>query len=111
MGVATGLTWSPVGGDVTPVEVSLLEGKGNLILTGQLGEVMRESARAALSYARSRGHALHLPEQFHDQVDVHIHVPAGGQPKDGPSAGITIATALVSRRHPPSGAQGRGHDR
>jgi ATP-dependent Lon protease len=96
LGVATGLTWSPVGGDVTPVEVSLLEGKGNLILTGQLGEVMRESAQAALSYARSRARALHLPEQFHDQTDVHIHVPAGGQPKDGPSAGITIATALVS---------------
>jgi ATP-dependent Lon protease len=96
VGVATGLTWSPVGGDVTPVEVSLLEGKGNLILTGQLGEVMRESAQAALSYTRSRGHALHLPEQFHDQVDVHIHFPAGGQPKDGPSAGITVATALVS---------------
>ncbi|HEX2516772.1 MAG TPA: endopeptidase La, partial [Chloroflexota bacterium] len=96
VGVATGLTWSPVGGDVTPVEVSLLEGKGNLILTGQLGDVMRESAQAALSYTRSRGHALHLPEQFHDQVDVHIHFPAGGQPKDGPSAGITVATALVS---------------
>ena len=96
LGVATGLTWSPVGGDVTPVEVSLLEGKGNLILTGQLGEVMRESAQAALSYARSRARALHLPEQFHDQTDVHIHVPAGGQPKDGPSAGINIATALVS---------------
>jgi ATP-dependent Lon protease len=96
LGVATGLTWSPVGGDVTPVEVSLLEGKGNLILTGQLGEVMRESAQAALSYTRSRARALHLPEQFHDQTDVHIHVPAGGQPKDGPSAGITIATALVS---------------
>ncbi|MGH2366903.1 MAG: endopeptidase La, partial [Chloroflexota bacterium] len=96
VGVATGLTWSPVGGDVTPVEVSLLEGKGNLILTGQLGEVMRESAQAAFSYSRSRARALHLPEQFHEKTDIHIHVPSGGQPKDGPSAGITIATALVS---------------
>lgn len=96
VGVATGLTWSPVGGDITPVEVSLLEGKGNLILTGQLGDVMRESAQAAMSYTRSRAKALHLPEHFHDKMDVHIHVPSGGQPKDGPSAGITIATALVS---------------
>jgi len=96
VGVATGLTWSPVGGDITPVEVTLLEGKGNLILTGQLGETMRESAQAAWSYTRSRAEALKLPEQFHDKTDVHIHVPSGGVPKDGPSAGITMATALVS---------------
>jgi ATP-dependent Lon protease len=96
VGVATGLTWSPVGGDVTPVEVTLLEGKGSLILTGQLGDQMRESAQAAWSYTRSRAAALKLPESFHDKTDVHIHVPAGGVPKDGPSAGITMATALVS---------------
>ena len=111
LGVATGLTWSPVGGDVTPVEVSLLEGKGNLILTGQLGEVMRELAQAALSYTRSRARALHLPEQFHDQTDVHIHVPAGGA-----AEGRTVGRHHHRHRprlrgDPPSGAQGRGHDR
>ncbi|MGI8424129.1 MAG: endopeptidase La [Chloroflexota bacterium] len=96
VGVATGVTWSPVGGDLMAVEVSLLEGKGNLILTGQLGETMRESAQAAFSYARSRAAALKLPESFHDRTDVHIHFPSGAIPKDGPSAGITVATALVS---------------
>ena len=87
---------NPVGGDVSPVEVTLLEGRGDLILTGQLGETMRESAQAAWSYTRSRARALDLTESFHDKTDVHIHVPAGGVPKDGPSAGITMATALVS---------------
>ncbi|HXI16768.1 MAG TPA: endopeptidase La [Chloroflexota bacterium] len=96
VGVATGVTWSPVGGDLMSVEVTLLEGKGALILTGQLGETMRESAQAAFSYTRSRSKALNLPESFHDTTDVHIHFPAGGIPKDGPSAGITVATALVS---------------
>jgi ATP-dependent Lon protease len=96
VGVATGVSWSPVGGDLMAVEVSLLEGTGALILTGQLGEVMRESAQAAFSYTRSRAAGLHLPESFHEKTDIHIHVPAGGLPKDGPSAGITIATALVS---------------
>lgn len=96
VGVATGVYWSPVGGDLVSVEVSLLEGKGNIILTGQLGDVMRESARAALSYTRSRAAGLHLPENFHEKTDIHIHVPSGGTPKDGPSAGITMATALVS---------------
>ena len=96
VGVATGVFWSPVGGDLTPVEVSLLEGRGNLILTGQLGEVMRESAQAAFSYTRTRAAGLRIPENFHETTDIHIHVPAGGLPKDGPSAGITIAAALVS---------------
>jgi endopeptidase La len=96
VGVATGVTWSPVGGDLMAVEVTLLEGKGNLILTGQLGETMRESAQAAFSYTRSRAAALSIPEDFHERTDVHIHFPSGGIPKDGPSAGITIATALVS---------------
>ncbi|HEU5316739.1 MAG TPA: endopeptidase La [Chloroflexota bacterium] len=96
IGVATGVTWSPVGGDLMSVEVTLLEGRGALILTGQLGETMRESAQAAFSYARSRARALELPETFHERTDVHIHFPSGGIPKDGPSAGITVATALVS---------------
>jgi ATP-dependent Lon protease len=96
VGVATGVSWSPVGGDLMSVEVSLLEGKGNVILTGQLGETMQESAQAALSYTRSRAAGLKLPESFHEKTDVHIHFPAGGVPKDGPSAGITIASALVS---------------
>ena len=96
IGVATGLSWSSVGGDITTVEVTLMEGKGRLVLTGQLGDVMRESAQAALSYTRSQASALNLPEDFHERMDIHIHVPAGATPKDGPSAGITIATALVS---------------
>ncbi len=96
IGVATGVTWSPVGGDLMAVEVTLLEGRGTLILTGQLGETMRESAQAAFSYTRSRARALDLPDSFHEKTDVHIHFPSGGIPKDGPSAGITVATALVS---------------
>ena len=96
IGVATGLSWSPTGGDITTVEVTLMEGRGRLVMTGQLGEVMRESAHAALSYTRMRAEALRLPSTFHSAMDIHIHVPAGAVPKDGPSAGITIATALVS---------------
>ena len=96
VGVATGVAWTPAGGDIITVEASLFEGKGNLVLTGQLGEVMKESGQAALSYARSRAGALGLPEGFYDKLDVHVHVPAGGIPKDGPSAGITMATALIS---------------
>jgi ATP-dependent Lon protease len=96
LGIATGVSWSPAGGDVMTVEVSLLEGKGQLVTTGQLGDVMKESAQAALSYARLRASDLGLAPRFYETMDVHIHVPAGAIPKDGPSAGITMATALVS---------------
>jgi ATP-dependent Lon protease len=96
VGVVTGLAWTPVGGDVLFVEVSAVPGSGNLTLTGHLGDVMRESARAAMTYARSRADALGLPADFSRSHDVHVHVPAGAVPKDGPSAGITIASGLVS---------------
>ncbi|MGE3269207.1 MAG: endopeptidase La [Chloroflexota bacterium] len=96
MGIATGVAWTPAGGDVMTVEVSLLEGKGQLVTTGQLGDVMKESAQAALSYARARAGELGLAPRFYETMDVHIHVPAGAIPKDGPSAGITMATAMIS---------------
>ncbi|HKZ17612.1 MAG TPA: endopeptidase La [Geobacteraceae bacterium] len=96
MGVATGLAWTPVGGEVLFVEATVMQGKGGLTLTGQLGDVMKESAQAALSYIRSKTAEFHLPENFYANLDIHVHVPAGAIPKDGPSAGITMATALVS---------------
>ncbi len=96
IGVATGVSWTPAGGDVMGIEVAVLEGKGNVTLTGQLGDVMRESAQAAMSYARSRAQELGVRERFWERSDVHLHVPAGAIPKDGPSAGITMATALIS---------------
>ena len=96
IGVATGVAWTQFGGDLISVEVNTMEGRQELILTGQLGDVMQESAKAALSYARSRAADLGIPSGFFENHTIHIHVPAGAVPKDGPSAGITIATALVS---------------
>jgi ATP-dependent Lon protease len=96
VGVATGLAWTETGGEILSVEATMMRGRGKLTLTGQLGDVMQESAQAALSYARSRAHELSLGDVDFDKLDIHIHVPEGAVPKDGPSAGITMATALIS---------------
>src|SRR5204863_3302190 len=94
-GVATGLAWTETGGDVLFIEASLLpSGHHNIILTGQLGNVMQESARAAVSHIRSQARELGIPTNFLDAHDLHVHVPAGAIPKDGPSAGVTMATAI-----------------
>ena len=96
VGIATGLYYTPVGGDIMFVEVSVMPGKGELVLTGQLGDVMKESARAGLTYAKTHAGALGIPPEMFQDRDIHIHVPAGAIPKDGPSAGITMATAMAS---------------
>jgi ATP-dependent Lon protease len=96
IGAATGLAWTEVGGQILTTECTLMEGKGKLTITGKLGEVMQESAQAAMSYIRSRAHTLGLPRDFYRNLDVHLHIPEGAIPKDGPSAGITIATTIAS---------------
>jgi ATP-dependent Lon protease len=95
-GVATGLAWTPVGGDVLFIEATRMPGSKGFLITGSVGNVMQESARAALSYTRSRAEQLGIPADFFEKVDIHLHIPAGAQPKDGPSAGVTMTTALVS---------------
>jgi ATP-dependent Lon protease len=96
IGLTTGLAWTEVGGSVLVTEATLMEGKGRLNLTGKLGDVMQESAQAAMAYIRSRSHAFGLPKDFYRNIDIHVHVPEGAIPKDGPSAGITICTTIVS---------------
>jgi ATP-dependent Lon protease len=95
-GVAVGLAWTPNGGDILFVESTRMAGKKSLTLTGSLGDVMKESAQAALSYLRSKADRLGIPPDFYETSDLHVHVPAGAIPKDGPSAGVTIATSLAS---------------
>jgi ATP-dependent Lon protease len=95
-GVALGLAWTPVGGETLHVEVTTMPGKGKLILTGKLGDVMKESAQAALSFARAHAGEYGIDPRFSEERDIHVHVPAGATPKDGPSAGVTLVTALIS---------------
>ena len=95
-GVAVGLAWTPAGGDVLFVEANTMKGKGNFIMTGQIGQVMQESMQAALTWVRSHANELGIAPEFFSDHDIHIHVPAGAIPKDGPSAGVTMVTALVS---------------
>ena len=111
IGIATGLAWTEVGGEILVTEATLMPGKGHLTLTGKLGDVMQESAQAAMSYVRTKAEEFGIPKDFNRKTDVHIHVPEGAIPKDGPSAGITLATALVSALDARAGPQGRRDDR
>jgi ATP-dependent Lon protease len=95
-GIAVGLAWTPVGGDILFVEATKAKGRGGLLLTGQLGDVMKESAQAALSFIATHAQELGVPADFRSKLDIHVHVPAGAVPKDGPSAGVTMLTALTS---------------
>jgi ATP-dependent Lon protease len=96
VGVATAIAWTENGGEIMPVEVLLMDGKGNMQITGQIGNVMQESAQAALSYLKSRSRQFGIDPKVYEDLDIHIHIPEGAIPKDGPSAGITICTALIS---------------
>ena len=111
VGATVGLAWTEVGGSILTTEAAVMEGKGKLQTTGKLGDVMQESAHAAMSYVRSRAHLLGLPRDFYRNVDIHVHVPEGAIPKDGPSAGITIATSICSALTNIPGSLRSRHDR